>query len=89
MMLHHLPDDLKARGFTEVKRVLKPGGRLLAVDLSGKGMIGRLLSLVGHKFPATYADDLVAMMSEAGLSAQLIDSEDKQHVTILARKPAT
>ena len=31
-MLHHLPDDLKRKGFAEIYRVLKPGGHFLTVD---------------------------------------------------------
>lgn len=33
LMLHHLPKGLKRRGVAEISRVLKPGGRLFAVDI--------------------------------------------------------
>lgn len=33
LMLHHLPPDVKLKGLTEVRRVLKPEGRLLLVDI--------------------------------------------------------
>ena len=33
-MLHHLPPDVKLKGLSEVFRVLKPRGRLIAVDIA-------------------------------------------------------
>lgn len=67
LMLHHLPDDLKAKGFAELRRVLKPGGRLFAVDIAGtKGLGGMLMRLVGHKLEKGYMERLKAMALEAG-----------------------
>ncbi|MCL7454894.1 MAG: methyltransferase domain-containing protein [Anaerolineae bacterium] len=48
LMIHHLPgEDLKRRGFTEIRRVLKPGGRLLVVDFEPPTE-GPLRLLLGH-----------------------------------------
>jgi demethylmenaquinone methyltransferase/2-methoxy-6-polyprenyl-1,4-benzoquinol methylase/phosphoethanolamine N-methyltransferase len=33
LMMHHLPDELKKHGLGEVHRVLKPGGKLLIIEL--------------------------------------------------------
>ncbi len=34
LAIHHLPDDLKRRGFAEILRVLRPGGHLLIADFN-------------------------------------------------------
>jgi ubiquinone/menaquinone biosynthesis C-methylase UbiE len=35
VMLHHLPKKARADLANEIRRVLKPGGRVLAIDFSG------------------------------------------------------
>ena len=68
-MLHHLPDDVKRKGFTEIRRVLRPGGRFLAVDLqlhrfSVHNVIARLFG--GHPERHAGIMDLGPMLEEAG-----------------------
>jgi len=46
LMLHHLPADVKRAGFAELRRVLKPGGRFVAVDIAESGgFIGHILQM--------------------------------------------
>lgn len=49
LMLHHLTEDGRREGIREIRRVLKPGGRFLAVDIGGsKGHRHRLLLAAGR-----------------------------------------
>jgi ubiquinone/menaquinone biosynthesis C-methylase UbiE len=68
LMLHHLPEDLKKKGFAEVLRVLKPGGRFLAVDFgsSTHSFLGHLLAALGHRHGHVNAENLAAALRESG-----------------------
>ncbi|MDZ4278911.1 MAG: methyltransferase domain-containing protein [Dehalococcoidia bacterium] len=88
LMLHHLPDDLKPQALKEVARVLKPGGRLFAVDMSGGGpWYWRLVSAaIRHRLPKDYIQRLTGMMSAARLVPEVVESGQSQYAFIRARK---
>ena len=67
LMLHHLPRLLRQQCASEMRRVLKPGGRVLAVDFTTparerKGLIARF-----HRHGALALPDITALLSEAGM----------------------
>jgi ubiquinone/menaquinone biosynthesis C-methylase UbiE len=67
VMLHHLPRKAREECVREMRRVLKPGGRLLAVEFGGdaphwKGPIAHL-----HKHGQIKPRELADLMSGAGL----------------------
>jgi len=67
LMLHHLPKPVRQQCAREMRRVLKPGGRVLAVDFATparerKGLLARL-HRHGHLAPR----DMIELLGEAGL----------------------
>ena len=67
LMLHHLPAPVRRECVREARRVLKPGGRMLAVDFSkplagGSGLFGRL-----HRHGGVSVDAMTTLMREAGM----------------------
>jgi ubiquinone/menaquinone biosynthesis C-methylase UbiE len=69
VMLHHLNREARQRCAHEVRRVLKPGGRLLAVDFArpAEGKKGLLDHFHHHGY--LNLQDLIASLTEAGLDS--------------------
>ena len=55
LMLHHLTNEGQRQGVSEIARVLKPGGRFLAVDIGG-GAKSKRRSLLVHRMRHAHFD---------------------------------
>src|SRR5215472_10996367 len=66
-MLHHLPDKARRQCLREVGRVLKPGGRLLAVDFGGPVSERRSWVAKLHRHGRIDLSRLTPLVSEAGM----------------------
>lgn len=66
LMLHHLPGTLRSQCAAEVRRVLKPGGRLLAIDFGTppgkKGIVAHF-----HRHGHINLTETATIFEEAGL----------------------
>lgn len=69
VMLHHLPREPRQRCAREMRRVLKPGGRVLAVDFGGPAREGKSLLAHFHRHGHVNLRDLTAVLNEAGLNS--------------------
>jgi ubiquinone/menaquinone biosynthesis C-methylase UbiE len=61
---------VKAKGFLEIRRVLKPGGRFMAMDFAAPSHspLSHLLSIFGHSHGESVVGTLVPLLEEAGFS---------------------
>jgi ubiquinone/menaquinone biosynthesis C-methylase UbiE len=68
VMLHHLPDGTRAKCISEIRRVLKPRGRFLAIDFGGSA--GQRKSLAGRLHPHAHFDlaQMIPVVHQAGLA---------------------
>jgi len=70
LMLHHVPgEEAKRQGMKEVLRVLKPGGRLLIVDVAPPAnphLRGLASLLVGHGMMAHGVSEFSPLLEETG-----------------------
>ena len=71
LMMHHLPEALKARGLAEIYRVLKPGGRLLIADFmrpTGSFLNHLFIAFTRHQGLESGIEDLQKLLNDAGFS---------------------
>jgi ubiquinone/menaquinone biosynthesis C-methylase UbiE len=68
LMFHHLPPDLKQHGLMEIYRVLKPGGRLIVVDMTRPSTLLQRLGILAlaHHQLKTDVRDLLPVMKQIG-----------------------
>lgn len=90
LMLHHLPRPAREQCAREMRRVLRPGGRVLAVDFAtstseSKGLLSRL-----HRHGGFALRDIVQLLTEAGLRPKEVGAlrvSDLQFILAAAPEP--
>jgi ubiquinone/menaquinone biosynthesis C-methylase UbiE len=68
VMLHHLPGKARQQCVREIRRVLKPGGRVFAVEFGGAAREERSFLGRFHRHGHVNPQELIALLGEAGLS---------------------
>jgi ubiquinone/menaquinone biosynthesis C-methylase UbiE len=68
LMLHHLPREARQASAREMRRVAKPGGRVLVIDFAAPSANRHGLLAHLHRHGHTKLDETVALLGDAGLS---------------------
>ncbi|HEY3038034.1 MAG TPA: class I SAM-dependent methyltransferase [Pyrinomonadaceae bacterium] len=68
LMLHHLPREAREQCAREMRRVLKPGGRVLAIDFATSGEKKGLLAHLHRRHGSVKLHDIIGVLSQAGLN---------------------
>ncbi len=67
-MFHHLPKAAWAQCVREIKRVLRPGGRVLIVDFGVPARRAKGLASHFHRYGGIAPSNLISLPGEAGLT---------------------
>ena len=86
LMLHHLPRKTRRQCAGEIKRVLRSGGRALAVDF-GRGERGLLAHF--HRHGHVDVRDMMALFEEAGLTPVRAGSVGMNNLNFVLAEVAT
>jgi ubiquinone/menaquinone biosynthesis C-methylase UbiE len=68
LMLHHLPVKARRQCVCEIRRVLRPGGRVLAVDFGRSARERRGFLAHMHRHGHVKLLDIITLLGEAGLN---------------------
>lgn len=92
MVMHHLRHDQRGQAVAEMYRVLRPGGRLLVVDLAAEGgLLARLnpIALLHRGRALNSAQEAEALIDEGGFTDITAGKIPVRNLGfVLARKPA-